>query len=115
VGGWFAAPPPSGRTQFRKRYRETFATEPGELASLAYDATALAALLARRNAENGRPPASAFTAEKLTQRNGFAGVDGVFRLTTDGTVQRLYAVLEMQRNDLKVIDQAPGQFEPLLN
>jgi len=115
VGGWFAAPPPGGRAQFRERYRETFATEPGELASLAYDATALASLLARRNAEDGKPPASAYTADKLTQRNGFAGVDGVFRLNEDGTVQRLYAILEMQRNNLKVIDQAPSQFEPVIN
>jgi ABC-type branched-subunit amino acid transport system substrate-binding protein len=115
VGGWFAAPPPSGRAAFRKRYRETFATEPGELASLAYDATALASLLARRAAKADKPPASAYTADKLTQRNGFAGVDGVFRLNDDGTVQRLYAILEMQRNNLKVIDQAPSQFEPVIN
>ena len=112
VGGWFAAPPPNARKRFRERYRDTFANEPGELASLAYDATALASLLARRNAKAGKPAASAFTAEKLTQRNGFAGVDGVFRLNADGTVQRLYAVLEMRRNELKIIDPAPGQFEP---
>ncbi len=115
VGGWFAAPPPQGRTEFRKRYRETFASEPHNLASLAYDATALAALLARENTQAGNPPPAAFTREKLTQRNGFAGVDGVFRLNTDGTVQRLYAILEMQRNNLEVIDQAPGQFEPRIN
>lgn len=115
VGGWFAAPPPDARKAFRERYREAFATEPGQLSSLAYDATALAALLARRAEKAGEPPPTAFTPDKLTQRNGFAGVDGVFRLNKDGTVQRLYAVLEMQRNALKVIDSAPERFEPVIN
>jgi ABC-type branched-subunit amino acid transport system substrate-binding protein len=115
VGGWFAAPPPDQRDTFRRRYRATFASDPGELASLAYDATALASLLARRNARDGNPPPAAFTEEKLTQRNGFAGVDGVFRLNRDGTVRRLYAVLEMQRNNLEVVDPAPSRFEPRIN
>lgn len=115
VGGWFAAPPPEGRRTFRRRYRAAFAAEPGELASLAYDAAALVSLLARKAEQQGRMPATAFTTERLTQRNGFAGVDGVFRLNPDGTVQRLYAVLEMERNNLKVIDPAPDSFEPRIN
>lgn len=115
VGGWFAAPPPSGRDEFRKRYRETFNGAPRELASLAYDATALAALLARQAEQAGDPPPAAYAAERLTQRNGFAGVDGVFRLNDDGTVQRLYAVLEMARNELRVVGPAPDRFEPQIN
>lgn len=110
VGGWFAAPPPDGWKDFARRYREAFGERPLRLASLAYDATALAAVLARQS-ESAGP--EVYAEDRLTQRNGFAGVDGVFRLNPDGTAQRLYAVMEMQRNELKVIDPAPDSFEAL--
>jgi len=117
VGGWFPAPAPKGQERFNRRYRRIYAGPPGDLSSLAYDATALAALLARRGgttdaATNG---AAVYSTERLTQPNGFVGTDGVFRLKRDGTVQRLYAVMEMQRKALKVIDPAPESFQQLLN
>lgn len=115
VGGWFPAPPPDGQRRFRARYRETFAGPPGELASLAYDATALAALLARRNRGGAAEGPTIYTTERLTQRNGFAGMDGVFRLNEDGTVQRLYTIMEMQRKNLEMIAPAPESFQQLLN
>lgn len=114
-GGWFPAPPPQQDNAFRRRYRGTFAAEPAELASLAYDATALAALLARRNAADGNPAPSAYTEQSLIQANGFAGVDGVFRLRSSGTVQRLYAVKAIRNGAFEVIDNAPSSFEPRIN
>ncbi len=110
VGGWFAAPPPGGWNDFARRYREAFGERPRRLASLAYDATALAAVLARQGESVGP---KVYAEDRLTQRNGFAGVDGVFRLNPDGTAQRLYTVMEMRRNELKVIDPAPDSFEAL--
>lgn len=110
VGGWFAAPPPESWQNFERRYRETFGDRPRRLASLAYDATALAGILARQSDSTGP---EVYSRSRLTQRNGFAGVDGVFRLNDDGTAERLYAVMEMQRKELKVVDPAPGSFEAL--
>ena len=46
-GGWFAAPDPSLRRDFEKRYKDNFGETPARLSTLSYDATALAALLAR--------------------------------------------------------------------
>jgi len=46
-GGWFAAPDPRARTLFEKKYRDAYGTMPHRLASLGYDATALAAVLAK--------------------------------------------------------------------
>lgn len=112
VGGWFAAPPPQGWRDFQQRYSRMFDGPPVRLSTLAYDATALAALLGRQADTTGP---QAYAEGKLIQPNGFAGVDGVFRLTEDGLAQRLYAVMEMHRNSLKVIDPAPDSFQALLN
>ena len=40
------------------------------------------------------PGAQVFGSDRLTNPNGFAGVDGIFRLLPDGRVQRALAVLE---------------------
>lgn len=114
VGGWFPAPPPEAWRAFSERYRETFSATPPHLAALAYDATALAALLARQEMaeEDGNSP---YTLERLTQRDGFSGVGGIFRLNPDGTAERRYAILEIERNALQQRDPAPESFRELLN
>ncbi len=105
IGGWFAAPDPAPWSDFSRRYRELHAEAPPRLATLAYDATALAAVLGRAAAGPDFTPAT------LTQPNGFAGIDGIFRLTPEGAVERGLAVLEVQREGAVVIDPAPRSFE----
>ena len=102
VGAWFAAASPDARAAFDKRYEQVFKRKPPRLASLAYDAAALAAVVAR-----GR----GFTAEALLQPSGYAGVDGIFRLRPDGLVERGLAVLEVLPRGVKVIDPPPDSFE----
>ncbi len=46
-GGWFAAPSPAARASFHAAYKKAFSRLPPPVASLAYDATALAAVIAR--------------------------------------------------------------------
>ncbi len=107
IGGWFAAPDPGPWTEFSSRYRELHAETPPRLASLAYDAAALAAVLGRA------PVGPDYSAATLTQPNGYAGVDGIFRLTADGGVERGLAVLEVRSEGPVVIDPAPKTFEEL--
>lgn len=108
-GGWYAAPPPAARADFEKRFRDLYRHPPPRLATLAYDATALAAVL-------GRGPGGAdFSAAALTNPSGFSGVDGIFRLRADGLVQRGLAVLEVRRDGSAVIDPAPETFEAMSN
>ncbi len=109
VGGWFGAPEREGWTQWAARYRELYGETPPRLASLAYDATALAAVLAREAGQAGQAPDYA-TAE-LTDPNGFAGVDGIFRLSGDGTAERGLAVLELQRDAIELREAAPRSFQ----
>ncbi len=104
VGGWFSAPDPKGWTDFTKRYVETYGDVPPRLATLAYDAVSLAISL------SNNAPGSRFSASALTRASGFAGVDGLFRLRQDGTSERGFAVLEVQRYGNQVIDAAPSGF-----
>ena len=105
IGGWFAAPPPEAREPFNKRYREVYRRDPPRLATIAYDATALAAVLARGE---GGPD---FRVEAITNPVGFAGMDGIFRLLPDGSIERALAVIEVRRNSFRTISPAPETFE----
>lgn len=108
-GAWFAAPSPKARRNFENRYKASFHTAPPRVASLAYDATALAAILARTGLERtGRP---AFDRAAITNPNGFAGVDGIFRFRPDGIVERGLAVLEFKNGRIVVLDEAPRTFQ----
>jgi branched-chain amino acid transport system substrate-binding protein len=104
VGGWFPAPDPKGWTDFTKRYVETYGDVPPRLASLAYDAVSLAVSL------SNNPKGKRYTAAQLTRAAGFAGIDGLFRLKPDGTSERGFAILEVQRYGNEVIDVAPSSF-----
>jgi len=103
-GGWFAAPDPALRRDFEKRYMDSYGSAPPRLATLAYDATALAAVLSRTT------DAQPFTRSRLTNPRGFAGIDGLFRLRPDGLNDRGLAVLEVQSGRARVIDPAPTAF-----
>ncbi len=102
VGGWYAAPDPALRQTFVAAYLAAYGHNPPRLATLAYDATALAAVLAKHGAR--------YDDAALTNPNGFAGLDGIFRLMPDGKVDRALAVNEMTADGAKVIDAAPTSF-----
>ena len=108
-GAWFAAPAPVQRRDFEKRYRETYGLRPPRLATLAYDATALAAVLARNGARNSG--GVSYDRRALTNPNGFAGLDGVFRFRPDGLVERGLAVLQFHDGSIAVADPAPQTFQ----
>ena len=107
VGGWFAASPPEGRGGFEDRFRATYGHDPPRLASLGYDAAALAGALAR--GEGGAP----FSHQAILDPKGFAGVDGLFRFTPGGLVQRGLAVLEVEPQGTVVISPPPPGFGDL--
>ena len=49
-----------------------------------------------------------FSQRVLTNPDGFAGLDGVFRLNSDGTNTRAMTVYEVQSNGARVVSQAPS-------
>jgi ABC-type branched-subunit amino acid transport system substrate-binding protein len=107
-GAAFAAPSPQSREKFEVRYQEIYGTPAPRLASLAYDATALAAVLAHRGIQlYGQPD---FSTTAITNPNGFAGIDGIFRFLSNGTVERGLAILEFNSGKIVEIDPAPTTF-----
>jgi branched-chain amino acid transport system substrate-binding protein len=105
LGGWFAAPEPDADNLFNSRYHDAFGSNPPQLASLAYDAVALVALL------SGGEPYHRFTQSALMDPNGFSGVDGIFRFNADGTSERGLAVLEVQPDGFHVVSPSPKTFQ----
>src|SRR4029077_15012758 len=106
VGGWFAASPPDLRRTFTQRFQATYGRAPPRLASLGYDAAALAAVLATGE---GEP----FSQQAILRPNGFTGADGLFRFTPGGLVQRGLAVLEVAPEGDVVVSPAPQSFQDL--
>src|SRR6185437_6509087 len=103
-GAWYAAPDPAKRADFERRFVATYGRPPHRLATLAYDAVALAAQLARLK------PGGDFSAEAIANPNGWSGVDGVFRLLPDGRTERALAVIEVQGDRGVVVSPAPSSF-----
>ncbi|MCB9973381.1 MAG: penicillin-binding protein activator [Rhodospirillales bacterium] len=110
-GGWFAAPAPRLRTAFEKNYKDLYGVQPPRLATLAYDATALAAVLGKmgKRGDDGiyRP---AYTAKDIRNQSGFAGIDGVFRFNEQGLIERQLSVLEFRNGTIVEIDPARSRF-----
>jgi len=103
-GGWFTLPDTSAISAFRSRYTSSYGAAPHPLAGFAYDGVAaIGALLATGDS-------NALTRRKLTRSDGFAGVNGVFRLLPDGTNQRGLAIAEVRDGKAVVISPAPRGF-----
>jgi ABC-type branched-subunit amino acid transport system substrate-binding protein len=104
LGGWYPAPDPKGWSNFVQRYSKTYGAAPPRIASLAYDAVSLAVSLSQN------APGQRYTTSQLTRPSGFTGVDGLFRLLSDGTCERGLAILEVREGGPQVIDPAPSSF-----
>ncbi len=104
IGGWFAGVSPQQVTQFQQRYQKTYTDKPPRLASLSYDAVSLAIILGRSS-----DPVK-YTSEKITNREGFQGVNGLFRFRPDGRIERGLSILEVQATGIRVEAQAPTRF-----
>lgn len=103
-GAWFATISPEGVDAFARRFEGTFGRRPGPLAGLAYDVTALAAVLARNERR--------FDDEVLQVPAGFAGRLGIFRLLPNGLSEHGLAVVEIAGGSTRLLDPAPDAFAP---
>jgi hypothetical protein len=72
---------------------------------LGYDAV----LLTVRIARDWRP-GDAFPESRLTERDGFAGLDGAFRFGRDGVAERALEVQEIRGGTTVTVSPAPANF-----
>ncbi len=103
VGGWYPNLAKQGFAEFAEKYKAVYGGKnPPRIASQAYDAVALAAVLARKGN---------LSAQTITDPSGFVGVDGLFRLLPDGRSERSLAVMEVSKKGAdKVISPASDVF-----
>jgi ABC-type branched-subunit amino acid transport system substrate-binding protein len=109
AGAWFATVSDQRFGQFSKSYRARFGGQPFRIATLGYDAVLLTLRVARDWKPGTRFPADSLRDAKAFP-GGFLGVDGAFRFTRGGLVERALEVREVQAGTVKVISPAPAKF-----
>lgn len=105
-GAWFPTSPSIEVADFETRYKRQYGTAPSSLAAVAYDAAALTVALSA----DGE-----FAQEELINRDGFMGVNGLFRFRSDGTAERSLAIMEIDPNSetgvMEILPVSPS-FDP---
>ncbi|HKT86102.1 MAG TPA: penicillin-binding protein activator [Novosphingobium sp.] len=104
-GGWFSTVSDQRFGQFAKSYRNRFGSQPARIATLGYDAVLLTLRVAR-DWKVGR----SFPTSELFGSGGFLGLDGPFRFSRDGVIERALEVREIQGGTIKVVSPAPARF-----
>ncbi len=104
-GALYAAAPDARFNQLVTRYRARYGKSPYRLGSLGYDAVLLTVRSAK-GWEVGRD----FPARRLIDRDGFAGVDGIFRFGRDGVAQRALEVRQVTAQGSTVVSPAATAF-----
>ncbi|MBM3926991.1 MAG: penicillin-binding protein activator [Sphingomonadales bacterium] len=104
-GAWFASVSNTLYRQYAGKYRARFGTAPYRLSSLGYDAVLLTVRIARDWRVGDRFPES-----RLTDRDGFAGLDGAFRFGRDGIAERALEVQEIRSGTTVTVSPAPAGF-----
>lgn len=104
-GALFSAVSDNRFRQFAGSYKDRFGVQPYRIATLGYDAV----LLTIRIARDWRPGTTLPTA-RLSQSDGFLGVDGAFRFGANGVIQRAMEVREVRAGTIAVVSEAAAGF-----
>jgi ABC-type branched-subunit amino acid transport system substrate-binding protein len=104
-GAVFAAVPDQRFQAMARRYQTRFGGTPSRLASLSYDAMLLAISTAGQQWQLGQP----FPQAALSDPQGFAGVDGIFRFRNN-IAERGLAVQQVGPGGFTTVSPAPTAF-----
>lgn len=104
-GAWFASTTPLSIESYERHFFNSYGYKPPRITSLAYDSVALITTLALS------PEVQRIDSTVLENPIGFRGpIDGIFRFTESGIVERGLAILEIGEERFNVIDPAPESF-----
>ncbi|MES2961458.1 MAG: penicillin-binding protein activator [Pseudomonadota bacterium] len=109
VGAWFPAPENEKFRSFEKAYYQTYNKFPPRISSIIYDSVSVVAELSGRK-KGEAPMVGDFTNYSKSSKNGFDGIDGLFRYLPNGLVQRNLAVLKVGNGRFETIDKPVEQF-----
>ncbi|WP_157215724.1 penicillin-binding protein activator [Flavisphingomonas formosensis] len=104
-GAWFASVSDGLYRQLAAKYRARFGKAPYRLASLGYDAVLLTVRIAADWKIGDR-----FPAQRLTDADGFSGVDGAFRFGDNGIAERALEVRQIEPGGIVVASPAAKSF-----
>jgi ABC-type branched-subunit amino acid transport system substrate-binding protein len=105
-GAWFASVPNNYYRTYAVKYRARFGAAPYRLSTLGYDAVLLTVRISR-----DWKPGTDFPERRLTDRDGFAGLDGAFRFGRDGVAERALEVQEVGGGTTRTVSPAPANFK----
>ena len=109
LGSWFPAPEDAKFRIFERNYYNNYGKFPPRISSIAYDAVLALSKIAE-NKTNLKITFSDFTDYSNDNKNGFDGIDGVFRFLPNGAVQRNLAVLQVGNGKFETLDSSIGKF-----
>jgi ABC-type branched-subunit amino acid transport system substrate-binding protein len=102
-GALYAAPDPEAAATFDSKYQGAYGSAPPAIADVAFDAAAIAQLLAGQGG---------YGIPALTNPAGFGGTDGVLQLAPNGQVQRGLAVFQVAPGAPVITSAAPATLPP---
>jgi branched-chain amino acid transport system substrate-binding protein len=105
-GAWFATVADTRFPQFSDSYKRRFGESPYRIATLGYDAVLLSLRVARE-----WKPGNAFPVNQLLDKGGFLGLDGPFRFSRNGVIERALEVREVRGGTVVTVSPAPSRFE----
>ncbi len=104
-GAWFAAISDARFGRFAESYKARFGNAPYRLATFGYDSVLLTVRIAR-DWRYGAP----FPTARMTDRDGFLGLDGPFRFAPNGIGERALEVREARAGGITIVSAAPDKF-----
>jgi branched-chain amino acid transport system substrate-binding protein len=104
-GALFASVPDQRFRKLAERYRAKFGSSPSRLASFGYDSVLLVNSLA-----GNWPLGAPFPKAALSNREGFAGIDGVFRFTPGNVAERGLEVQQIGAGVITTVAPASRSF-----
>lgn len=104
-GAWFAAISDSRFARFAESYKARFSAAPFRASTLGYDSVLLTVRIARE-----WKPGTPFPTARLTDTGGFLGLDGPFRFSADGVIERALEVREVRSGTFAVVGPAAEKF-----
>ena len=100
-GAAYPAMPQKNKNRFSEKYNDLFDSEPIGLSIFAYDAVALASMVARQGGN---------VYEQILRPEGYTGMSGAFRIFADGTNEHGMDILKVSSGGKYVAEYAPSQF-----
>ena len=108
VGGWFAGADPTRYRDFEKRYYQIYNKFPPRISSIGYDAALAVIQTIKQSNKRDLTPNDFINYQ--SPKNGFEGMDGLFRFLPNGIVQRNFAILEIGNGKFNMIDSPNTMF-----